>query len=180
MILSDVAQSHCSEPLLPIPRREVQASGCFLVLGTCPALPQPGSLRAGSESPTSLGSARAGHLFFRCVRVGQLDPVTDTVRPRASCSPRPSPGIGGDKSLVPEPQGRNSYTLALLCLQLCDCGSLPCLSPHAGPGGVSVLAQPVLFAPGAEAGAASAAGTSIPPGGAEEALLEETGGQGEG
>lgn len=136
--------------------------------------------RAGLGCPSLLGSTRVGHLFSRCVRVSQLEPVTDTVRPRASCSPRPSPGTGGDKSPVPGPRGRNSHTLTVLCLELSDCRSLPCLSPHAGPRGASALAQPVLLALGAVAGAASAAGASVPSGGAEEALVGGPGGRGEG
>ncbi|XP_057342625.1 keratin, type II cytoskeletal 78 isoform X2 [Manis pentadactyla] len=75
-----------------------------------------GALRAGPGSPSSLGWACVEHLYPRHVRRGQLEPVTDTVRPRASCSPRPSPGTGEDKSPVLGPQGRNSHTLTIFCL----------------------------------------------------------------
>ncbi|XP_017525348.3 keratin, type II cytoskeletal 78 isoform X1 [Manis javanica] len=75
-----------------------------------------GALRAGPGSPSSLGWACVEHLYPRHVRRGQLEPVTDTVRPRASCSPRPSPGTGEDKSLVLGPPGRNSHTLTIFCL----------------------------------------------------------------
>ncbi|XP_031214930.1 keratin, type II cytoskeletal 78-like isoform X4 [Mastomys coucha] len=66
-------------------------------------------------SPTS-GSARATHPFPRCVRAGQPQQVAGTVRLRTSCSPRPSPRTGGDKSLVPGPQGRSTHTVTISSL----------------------------------------------------------------
>lgn len=42
--------------------------------------------------------------------------MADTVRLRASCSPRPSPGTGGDKNLVPGPQGRSTHTVTISSL----------------------------------------------------------------
>lgn len=63
-----------------------------------------------------LRHARAMRLFPRCVRADQPQQVADTVRLRASCSPRPSPGTGGDKSLVPGPQGRSTHTVTISSL----------------------------------------------------------------
>lgn len=173
--------SDCSGPSLPTPSTGVQVSGWFLSssLGLAQLSGRPGSSEGRVWASSPLASACVGPLFSRRVRIGQQEPVTDTVRPRASCSPRPSPGPGGDKSLVLGPRGRNSHTPMIVCLQPCDLPSLPCLARRARPGGASALAQPVLLARGAAvAGAASAIRASVPSGGAEQAFVGGLGDRG--